>query len=103
MGWFCFSIFDNLKTIISYYQWGNFRISCSLKAPILCFYLFLFVSKWLCSTEEQQYILLEAMEYNDATLSLAQAIKMKKLMQESKPYVPADMHIEVNEIKIIMG
>ena len=29
-------------------------------------------------TEEQQYTLLEAMEYNDATPSLAQAIKMKK-------------------------
>ena len=31
-----------------------------------------------CLTEEQQYTLLEAMEYNDATPSLAQAIKMKK-------------------------
>ena len=29
-------------------------------------------------SEEQQYTLLEAMEYNDATPSLAQAIKMKK-------------------------
>ena len=35
-------------------------------------------------TEEQQYTLLEAMEYNDATPSLAQAIKMKKFMQDSK-------------------
>ena len=34
--------------------------------------------------EEQQYTLLEAMEYSDATPSLAQAIKMKKLMQENK-------------------
>ena len=33
-------------------------------------------------TEEQQYTLLEAMSYNDATPSLAQAIKMKKYMQE---------------------
>ena len=35
-------------------------------------------------TEEQQYNLLEAMEYNDATPSLAQAIKMKKFMQDGK-------------------
>ena len=35
-------------------------------------------------TEEQQYTLLEAMSYNDATPSLAQAIKMKKFMQEDK-------------------
>ena len=35
-------------------------------------------------TEEQQYTLLEAMSYNDATPSLAQAIKMKKFMQENK-------------------
>ena len=35
-------------------------------------------------TEEQQYTLLEAMEYSDATPSLAQAIKMKKFMQEGK-------------------
>ena len=35
-------------------------------------------------SEEQQYTLLEAMSYNDATLSLAQAIKMKKFMQEGK-------------------
>ena len=35
-------------------------------------------------TEEQQYTLLEAMSYNDATPSLAQAIKMKKFMQEGK-------------------
>ena len=34
--------------------------------------------------EEQQYTLLEAMSYNDATPSLAQAIKMKKFMQEVK-------------------
>lgn len=34
-------------------------------------------------TEEQQYTLLEAMEYNDATPSLAQAIKMKKYNQDS--------------------
>ncbi len=33
-------------------------------------------------SEEQQYTLLEAMGYNDATPSLAQAIKMKKFMQE---------------------
>ncbi len=32
--------------------------------------------------EEQQYTLLEAMEYSDATPSLAQAIKMKKFMQD---------------------
>ena len=30
-------------------------------------------------TEEQQYTLLEAMEYNDATPSLAQAIKMRSI------------------------
>lgn len=35
-------------------------------------------------SEEQQYSLLEAMEYNDATPSLAQAIKMKKFNQDSK-------------------
>lgn len=35
-------------------------------------------------SEEQQYSLLEAMQYNDATPSLAQAIKMKKFMQEGK-------------------
>ena len=35
-------------------------------------------------SEEQQYTLLEAMEYNDATPSLAQAIKMKKFMQDGK-------------------
>lgn len=35
-------------------------------------------------SEEQQYTLLEAMEYNDATSSLAQAIKMKKFMQDGK-------------------
>lgn len=35
-------------------------------------------------SEEQQYTLLEAMEYHDATPSLAQAIKMKKFMQEDK-------------------
>ena len=35
-------------------------------------------------SEEQQYTLLEAMGYNDATSSLAQAIKMKKFMQEGK-------------------
>lgn len=34
--------------------------------------------------EEQQYTLLEAMEYNDATPSLAQAIKMKKFNQDGK-------------------
>lgn len=34
--------------------------------------------------EEQQYTLLEAMEYNDATPSLAQAIKMKKYNQDGK-------------------
>ena len=34
--------------------------------------------------EEQQYTLLEAMEYNDATPSLAQAIKMKKFSQDGK-------------------
>ena len=36
-------------------------------------------------SEGQQYTLLEAMSYNDATPSLAQAIKMKKFMQEEKP------------------
>ena len=35
-------------------------------------------------SEKQQYTLLEAMGYNDATPSLAQAIKMKKFMQEGK-------------------
>ena len=35
-------------------------------------------------SEEQQYTLLEAMQYNDATPSLAQAIKMKKFMQDRK-------------------
>ena len=35
-------------------------------------------------SEEQQYTLLEAMSYNDATPSLAQAIKMKKFLQEGK-------------------
>lgn len=35
-------------------------------------------------SEEQQYTLLEAMEYNVATPSLAQAIKMKKFMQDGK-------------------
>ena len=35
-------------------------------------------------SEEQQYTLLEAMSYNDATPSLAQAIKMKKFMQQGK-------------------
>ena len=35
-------------------------------------------------TEEQQYTLLEAMGYNDATPSLAQAIKMKKYNQDGK-------------------
>ena len=34
--------------------------------------------------EEQQYTLLEAMSYNDATPSLAQAIKMKKFMQDGR-------------------
>ena len=34
--------------------------------------------------EEQQYTLLEAMSYNDATPSLAQAIKMKKFSQDGK-------------------
>ena len=35
-------------------------------------------------SEEQQYTLLEAMQYNDATPSLAQAIKMKKFNQDGK-------------------
>ena len=35
-------------------------------------------------SEEQQYTLLEAMEYSDAPPSLAQAIKMKKFMQDGK-------------------
>ena len=35
-------------------------------------------------SEEQQYTLLEAMEDSDATPSLAQAIKMKKFMQDGK-------------------
>ena len=34
--------------------------------------------------EEQQYTLLDAMSYNDATPSLAQAIKMKKFNQDGK-------------------
>ena len=35
-------------------------------------------------SKEQQYTLLEATQYNDATPSLAQAIKMKKFMQDGK-------------------
>lgn len=35
-------------------------------------------------SDEQQYSLLEAMEFNDATPSLAQAIKMKKFQQDGK-------------------
>ncbi len=35
-------------------------------------------------SEDMQYSLLEAMEYNEATPSLAQTIKMKKFMQENK-------------------
>ena len=35
-------------------------------------------------TDEQQYELLEAMEYQDATPSLAQAIKLKKFQQDGK-------------------
>ena len=35
-------------------------------------------------TEEQQYSLLEAMDYSDATPSLAQTIKMKKFNQDGK-------------------
>lgn len=35
-------------------------------------------------TKRQQYTLLEAMEYNDVTPSLAQAIKMKKYNQDGK-------------------
>ena len=35
-------------------------------------------------SDVQQYSLLEAMQYNDATPSLAQAIKMKKFMQDGK-------------------
>ena len=35
-------------------------------------------------SDELQYSLLEAMQYNDATPSLAQAIKMKKFMQDGK-------------------
>lgn len=35
-------------------------------------------------SDEQQYSLLEAMEYNDATPSLAQTIKMKKFNQDGK-------------------
>ena len=35
-------------------------------------------------TEEQQYSLLEAMEYNDATPSLAQTIKMKQFNNDGK-------------------
>lgn len=35
-------------------------------------------------SEKQQYTLLEAIQYNDATPSLAQAIKMKKFMQDGK-------------------
>ena len=34
--------------------------------------------------EEQQYTLLDAMKYSDATPSLTQAIKMKKFMQDNK-------------------
>lgn len=34
--------------------------------------------------EEQQYTLLEAMSYNDATPSLAQAIKMKKFNRDGR-------------------
>lgn len=35
-------------------------------------------------SDEQQYSLLEAMEFNDATPSLEQAIKMKKFQQDGK-------------------
>ena len=35
-------------------------------------------------SEEQQYTLLEAMQYSDATPSLARAIKMKKFDQDGK-------------------
>ncbi|BDF07972.1 hypothetical protein CE91St49_14080 [Emergencia timonensis] len=35
-------------------------------------------------TEEQQYSLLKAMNYNDAIPSLAQSIKMKKFNQDGK-------------------
>ena len=37
-------------------------------------------------SEEQQYTLLEAMGYNDATPSLAQAIKMKKVYAGGKTH-----------------
>ena len=37
-------------------------------------------------SEEQQYTLLEAMGYNDATPSLAQAIKMKKVHAGGKAH-----------------
>ena len=63
-------------------------------------------------TEEQQYTLLEAMEYNDATPSLAQAIKMKKynqdgkltseviqsIMEEEKPNQKEAMFLEYSEL-----
>ena len=42
------------------------------------------IYRYIRLTEEQQYTLLEAMSYNDATPSLAQAIKMKKFMQDGK-------------------
>ena len=48
-------------------------------------------------TEEQQYTLLEAMSYNDATPSLAQAIKMKKFNQDGKALEFYNRHLQRNK------
>jgi len=45
MGWFCFSIFDNLKTIISYYQWGEFQNIMFSKSTYFVFLLVSFCIK----------------------------------------------------------
>ena len=52
-------------------------------------------------TEEQQYTLLEAMEYNDATPSLAQAIKMKKYLETVQELLEAKEgeHVQFKEAK----
>ncbi|MEZ3435174.1 MAG: ParB/RepB/Spo0J family partition protein [Lachnospiraceae bacterium] len=53
-------------------------------------------------SEGQQYTLLEAMSYNDATPSLAQAIKMKKFMQEGKLTDEVIQSIMQEEMIILM-
>ena len=37
-------------------------------------------------SEENQYVLLDIMQFSDATPSLAQAIRMKKLEQEGRTF-----------------